>query len=88
MLHAWQAPSQAVLQHTPPAQWADAHSLSALQTAPFILGPHSPFTHFRPVTQSASLEHALKHSRLAASHENGAQTVVAPSLHSLAPSQV
>jgi hypothetical protein len=67
--HLLHSPSQEVLQQTPSAQCVDAHSLSASQTAPFILGPQLPFTHFRPTTQSASLLHLLKHWFLAASQE-------------------
>jgi hypothetical protein len=86
-LHERHAPLQAVLQHTPSAQCPDAHSVFCSQTAPFIFRPQDPFTHLRPTTQSMSELHFEKHMLVPRSHENGAQTVAAPSLHPRAPSQ-
>jgi hypothetical protein len=94
-LHARHAPLHAVLQQTPffvtgsmSAQWVDAHSVLALQTAPFILRPQVPFTHLRPLTQSRSLEQVAKHALVAELHENGAHNVEAPNLQVPVPLQV
>jgi hypothetical protein len=83
------SPPQAVLQQTPSAQCPDAHSTSPMgHNAPFIFLPQLPLSHRRPVTQSASLMHAEKHRLVAASQENGAQTVDGASLQDPAPSHV
>src|SRR5262245_36468173 len=88
-----QAPPQALLQQTPlpltmSAQKVDAHSSAFAHTAPFIFLPQLPPTHLRPATQSASLEHPSKQSLVPRLHEKGAHTLVSPSLHAPAPSQV
>ena len=54
--------------------------------APFIFLPQLPFTHLRPLTQSASLVQAPKHCLVAPLHEKGAQTVAAPNLQAPEPS--
>lgn len=85
-----QAPPQAVLQHTPSAQWPDAHSLSPIgHSAPFIFLPQLPAVHLRPETQSAFVAQVAKQlfGLTEVSHENGAQTVEGPSLHCPLPSQ-
>jgi len=47
--HAWQAPSQAVAQHTPSTQWPERHSASCWQTTPSCFSAaHSPATHSKP----------------------------------------
>jgi len=68
--HETQPPSQATLQHTPPAQKPLAHSALLLQLATSPKKPHAPFTHLE-LKQSASLAHVVRHVPVAASHANG-----------------
>ncbi len=49
-----QAPVQALSQQTPSTHWPDLHSLPALQTWPFCLGPQLWLTQLMPVSQSLS----------------------------------
>ena len=61
-LHDRHAPPQAVLQQTPwpltsPRSGRTRIRRLSVQTAPFIFLPQLPFTHLRPLTQSASLVH-------------------------------
>lgn len=86
-LHDTQSPWQATEQQTPSTQKPDAHSSFFAQTAAFILGPQLPFTHSTPLTQSVFLVQEGKQSFLAASHENGAQTLAAPGRQRPMPSQ-
>jgi hypothetical protein len=92
-LQVRQAPPHALLQQMPlpltmSAQKVEAQSSPLAQTAPFIFLPQLPFTHLRPATQSASLEQTSKQALVERLQERGAQTVVVPSLHTPAPSQV
>jgi len=50
-LHDWQGPLQATLQHTPSVQWLEAHSSSAVHTAPPDFWPQLPFTQRCPTAQ-------------------------------------
>jgi len=77
---------QATLQHTPSAQWPDAHSVSALHEAASILRPQLPLRQVWPRTQSASDEQASKQAIFDPSQENGAQTVDAAGLQVPLPS--
>ena len=86
-LHDRHAPPHAVLQHTPSAQWPEAHSPGPVwQEAPFIFRPQLPFKHLRPATQFASVTHAGKHLLVDVSHEYGAHTTEAASLQPPTPS--
>jgi hypothetical protein len=81
------APWHATEQQTPSVQNPDTQSVLVPQAAPFGLLPQLPLTHWRPVTQSLFLVQAEKQSFLAASHENGAQILVAPGRQRPLPSQ-
>jgi hypothetical protein len=58
-LQVLQAPSQALLQHTPWAQNPDSHSSAALHSAPFCFRPHEPLMQW-PSTHWVSLVQDLK----------------------------
>jgi hypothetical protein len=59
--HDLQVPAQAVVQQTPCAQIADAHSVPAVHEAPGGFGPQLPFTQAAPATQSAAVAQVERH---------------------------
>ena len=85
--HERQVPLHALVQQTPWAQIADAHSLPAAQAAPGGFGPQLPFTHAAPPTQSASPAQSARQALPAALHMYGPQLSVTAAPHAPAPSQ-
>lgn len=77
----WQAPVQAVSQHTPSTQWFDAHCAEVLHTDPSGFGPQDPLaSQVKGATQSASLLQMFTHASVApamaaapGAHMKGAQ---------------
>lgn len=85
-LHAWHVPVHAVLQHTPSAQNALAHSALAEQAAPTFLSPQTPAAQVVGEAQSAFVEQVVLHA--AGPQVYGAQALVEPATHLPAPSHV
>jgi hypothetical protein len=71
--HDLHIPAQALAQHTPCAQFPDAHSFLSEQKAPFSFRPQELLAQTLPATQFASVVHAMK--QRVPLHANGAQGV-------------
>ena len=86
--HAWHAPLQATLQHTPSTQKPLVHASSAVHPTPSAcLATHAVPEQYAPAAQSASVVHEAAHP--AAPHAYGAHAVIAPPwLQSPIPSHV
>ena len=66
--HDLHVPAQALMQHFPCAQNVELHSASAPQLAPIGFLPQLPPTQVLGATQSASVEHVVRHDLPSVAH--------------------